>query len=148
MQKLLMIVLYIHEYCPDEVIGRKMPATNAVNYHAIIENLKVEYEAKLGHHSLAIQKKWAEYKNLSSADSLQEFHFLVHFLAGTGETYGYPAITWAAREIEMIIIQNTRQNRSPTAPELARIEAMLEQIYASAKEVEVKTGNNIQENLH
>ena len=93
---------------------------------AELAELNRQYAAALPERREAMQAAWARFRG-GDLDALDPLYREVHYLTGTGGTFGQPAISTAAGALEVRLI--ALRGRAPTAEELsdvARLELALE----------------------
>jgi hypothetical protein len=62
---------------------------------------------------------------LASTPAMTDLHFLLHRLAGSGTSFGYPQVTWEARSAEYALKPILDGGRLPSAEETTAVLAHL-----------------------
>jgi chemotaxis protein histidine kinase CheA len=75
-------------------------STGAASFEAEFQALCLEYAEKLPARLQVIEEVWQELRRGSGAtDGLEHFFRLLHSLAGSGTTFGFPALSQMARQL-------------------------------------------------
>ena len=96
-------------------------------------SLQEYFAGRLPERLREIEAAWQEVRNAGWAgEPLRTFHRLAHSLAGAGATFGFPAVTTAARQLEKAL-QPAVQGTAP-APGEADIKELLAGLRRAAEQ--------------
>jgi len=96
-----------------------------------MDDLRTYFAARLPVRLGEIEAAWRETVRQDwsgvDAEALRRFHRLVHSLAGSGATFGYPEVSRAARELERFVEPVSGRGEAPGDPAgfVERVEALL-----------------------
>ena len=105
--------------------------SNAIDPGAEDAALQEYFAGRLPDRLGEIEAAWREVRSSGSAgEPLRTLHRLAHSLAGAGATFGFPAVTAAARQLEKAL-QSAIQGTAPPPGE-AEIEELLTGLHRAA----------------
>jgi HPt (histidine-containing phosphotransfer) domain-containing protein len=99
-----------------------------------MDDLRTYFAARLPVRLGEIEEAWRDtlHKNWET-EPLRRFHRLVHSLAGSGTTFGYPEVSRAARDLERLVEPVSQAGVAPGDP--AGFAARVEELLAGLREV-------------
>lgn len=97
--------------------------------HVMLKNLSDGYAAKLPEKFAQIEQQWQQLpKDRWDEEGFQELHRMVHSLTGSGKTYGFPALSDAARNLETVFKQMAEVKVAPNEEQRKRIHELLSEL--------------------
>ena len=87
-------------------------------------DLREYFSERLPHRFHEVEDAWRDVRESGwGPEPVRRFHRLAHSLAGTGSTFGFPAVSEAARRLE-VLLQGTAEGVAPP-PDAGRVEELL-----------------------
>lgn len=100
---------------------------------AELEKLRQSYRASLPEKVADLEAAWLRFLSSSTQTGvLEDFHLKAHSLAGSGATYGLPALSTAARRLELALKELLQAGPHSFEPKKAAIQELFEALKAVA----------------
>ncbi len=112
----------------------KLPTTTGVSAGADAEfdALCADYAARLPTRIAQIEQAWQELRSDWKPEKAKSFYTMIHKLAGTGATFGFPGLTEVGRAMEDGLRPLLDAGAQPTDAELAPVSASLAKLKQAA----------------
>ena len=102
---------------------------DAAEMQAMFKTLSDGYAAKLPEKFAQIEQQWQQLpKDRWDEEGFYELYRMVHSLTGSGKTYGFPAVSDAARNLETVFKQIAEVKAVPNEEQLKRIHELLSEL--------------------
>ena len=98
------------------------------DFHSKLVHLKTAYHNTLPEKIAKLESLWRRYLEQPDTPSLDEFQQLVHGLAGSGSTFGYSAISQAARALQNRLKQWRGNGCSPHKDDYHHLQQLLDEL--------------------
>ena len=99
--------------------------------------LRENYAARLPEKLKQIKEYWQTLEQSGwETETAQKLHALVHKLAGSGASYGFPEVSQTARDLEVYLEEILENQTSPTSNWQTEIKQMLDELYQATSEIE------------
>ena len=96
---------------------------------AMLKILSDGYAAKLPEKFAQIEQQWRQLpEDRWDEAGFRELHRLVHSLTGSGKTYGFPAVSEAARNLETCFAQIAESKAAPDEKQRKRVRNLLNEL--------------------
>lgn len=96
---------------------------------AMLKTLSDGYAAKLPEKFAQIEQQWRQLsEDRWDEEGFRELHRMVHSLTGSGKTYGFPAVSEAARNLETCFVQITESKAAPDEEQRKRVRDLLDEL--------------------
>lgn len=118
---------------PPHVTGE---LATPVNILERLRKLSQDFSESLGERVREVRRIWAPVAIVGPIDqarvALEQIHDIVHVLAGSGKSFGFPQVSIAAAPLDGLFRLLLEQNQSLSAEEIAQIELLVQDLEKSA----------------
>jgi HPt (histidine-containing phosphotransfer) domain-containing protein len=95
-------------------------------------DLREYFSERLPHRLREVEDAWRDVRESTwGPEPVKRLHRLAHSLAGTGATFGFPAVSDAARRLEALLQGTVEKTAPPPSPE--RIEELLGELLRASE---------------
>jgi HPt (histidine-containing phosphotransfer) domain-containing protein len=123
---------------PDSVDRGASEPPDPGDVVARLERLSAEFGQSLGDRVKEVRRVWTLVPDaplaLEARNALVKIHDIVHALAGSGESFGYPRVSASAAPLDGLFRLLREQNQTLSREEIAQIELLIQDLEHAALE--------------
>jgi diguanylate cyclase (GGDEF)-like protein len=109
-----------------------------------MNNLRVSYAASLDEKIARVEAAWGKLEQgVWDGEAAHTLHRLAHNLAGSGTTFGFPAISERAHTLELLLKAITERASPPTVAEHARVAGALAALKQAHNQTDTQATTNL-----